>query len=77
LHQTLIVTMAHWLKPVKLAPGVEGAFLIVLTFTLSFGVFEAVRRIAVLRPLFGLGRLTSQTSAYAAQVPAAAAIHGQ
>jgi surface polysaccharide O-acyltransferase-like enzyme len=73
LHQTLIVTMAHWLKPVKLAPGIEGVFLIVLTFAISFGVFEAVRRIAVLRPLFGLGRTTSQTSAYAAQVPAAAA----
>ena len=77
LHQTLIVTMAHWLKPAKLAPGVEGAILIVLTFALSFGVFEVVRRIAVLRPLFGLGRLTSQTSAYAAQAPATAAIHGR
>nr|WP_315250293.1 acyltransferase family protein [uncultured Duganella sp.] len=73
LHQTLIVTMAHWLKPVKLAPGIEGVFLVVLTFGISFSVFEVVRRIAVLRPLFGLGPLTSQTSAYAAQVPAAAA----
>jgi len=73
LHQTLIVSMAHWLKPVKLAPGTEGAVLVVLTFAISFGVFEAVRRVAVLRPLFGLGRTTSQTSAYAPQVPAAAA----
>lgn len=73
LHQTLIVAMAHWLKPVKLAPTVEGVFLVVLTFGVSFGVFEAVRRIAILRPLFGLGPLTSQTSAYAARVPAAAA----
>ncbi|MBV7537708.1 acyltransferase family protein [Duganella sp. sic0402] len=73
LHQTLIVTMAHWLKPVKLAPTIEGVFLVVLTFGISFGVFEAARRIAVLRPLFGLGPLTSQTSAYAAQAPAAAA----
>jgi surface polysaccharide O-acyltransferase-like enzyme len=73
LHQTLIVTMAHWLKPVKLAPTIEGVFLVVLTFGISFGVFEVVRRIAVLRPLFGLGPLTSQTSAYAVQAPAAAA----
>jgi glucan biosynthesis protein C len=57
LHQTLIVSMAHWLKPVKLAPGTEGAILIVLTFGISFGVFEIVRRVAVLRPLFGLGRI--------------------
>ncbi|NGZ87252.1 acyltransferase family protein [Duganella aceris] len=73
LHQTLIVSMAHWLKPLKLAPGTEGALLIVLTFSISFGVFEVVRRVAVLRPLFGLGRITSQTSAYVAQAPAAAA----
>jgi surface polysaccharide O-acyltransferase-like enzyme len=56
LHQTLIVGMAHTLKPVKMAPGVEGAVLIVLTFVLSFGIFEVVRRVAVLRPLFGLGK---------------------
>jgi surface polysaccharide O-acyltransferase-like enzyme len=74
LHQTLIVTMAHWMKPIKLAPTIEGVFLIVLTFAISFGVFEVVRRIAVLRPLFGLGPLTSQTSAYAAQAPAATAM---
>jgi surface polysaccharide O-acyltransferase-like enzyme len=77
LHQTLIVSMAHWLKPLKLAPGTEGALLIVLTFAISFGVFEVVRRVAVLRPLFGLGRITSQTSAYVAQAPAAVAIHGR
>jgi hypothetical protein len=76
LHQTLIVSMAHWMKPIKLAPAIEGVFLIVLTFGISFGVFEVVRRIAVLRPLFGLAALTSQTSAYAAQVPAAAASDG-
>jgi surface polysaccharide O-acyltransferase-like enzyme len=56
LHQTLIVVMAHWMKPINLAPGIEGVFLIVLTFTISFGVFELVRRVGVLRPLFGLGR---------------------
>ena len=76
LHQTLIVSMAHWLKPVQLAPATEGLILLVLTFTLSFGGFELVRRIALLRPLFGLAALTSQTSAYAGQAPAAAASGG-
>jgi peptidoglycan/LPS O-acetylase OafA/YrhL len=61
LHQTLIVTMAHWLKPVKLAPAVEGVVLVTLTLTISFGVFELVRRVAVLRPLFGLGRQRAPT----------------
>ena len=56
LHQTLIVTMAHSFKPLKLAPVTEGLILVVLTFCISFGVFEVVRRIGVLRPLFGLGR---------------------
>jgi len=55
VHQTLIVVMAHAFKPVRLATGVEALMLIALTVTSSFGIYEAVRRIAVLRPLFGLG----------------------
>ena len=54
LHQTLIVSIAHLIKPADVAPAVEGLVLIVLTLTISFGVFEVVRRVAVLRPLFGL-----------------------
>ncbi|NNG22159.1 acyltransferase family protein [Telluria aromaticivorans] len=54
VHQTLIVTMAHSLQPMRLAPGVEAVVLVVLTLTLSFGVFELVRRVRLLRPLFGL-----------------------
>jgi len=60
LHQTLIVTMAHSFKPLKLAPVTEGVILVVLTFCISFGVFEVVRRVGVLRPLFGLGRRPAQ-----------------
>jgi surface polysaccharide O-acyltransferase-like enzyme len=56
LHQTLIVTMAHWLKPVGLAPFTEGMVLVILTLALSFAGFEIVRRVALLRPFFGLGR---------------------
>jgi surface polysaccharide O-acyltransferase-like enzyme len=55
VHQTLIVSMAHALKPVRLAPGIESILLIVLTLTFSFAIFELVRRCAPLRPLFGLG----------------------
>jgi surface polysaccharide O-acyltransferase-like enzyme len=83
LHQTLIVTMAHWLKPIHLAPAVEGAVLVILTLTISFGVFELVRRVTALRPLFGLGKprsndYTSGTApaiaqAVNAQLPAGAA----
>jgi glucan biosynthesis protein C len=57
LHQTLIVSMAHLMKPAGMPPVLEGAVLVILTFCISFGVFEAVRRVPVLRPLFGLGKL--------------------
>ncbi|MDB5961865.1 MAG: hypothetical protein JWP59_3159 [Massilia sp.] len=57
VHQTLIVVMAHYLKPVRLSAGVEGVVLVVLTLCGSFAVVEGVRRVGVLRPLFGLGRV--------------------
>jgi hypothetical protein len=57
VHQTLIVTLAHALKVVHRAPGIEAVQLVVLTLCLSFGVFEVVRRSALLRPLFGLAPL--------------------
>jgi glucans biosynthesis protein C len=55
-HQTLIVIMAHWMKPANLHPAVEGFILMVLTLCFSFGLYEAVRRVRVLRPFFGLGK---------------------
>jgi hypothetical protein len=54
LHQTFIVVFAYVLKPAALAPGIEAMVLIVLTMTCSFAVFEIVRRVSVLQPLFGL-----------------------
>ncbi|MCC2955733.1 acyltransferase family protein [Massilia sp. IC2-477] len=54
LHQTLIVTMAHAMQPLRIGPGLEAVLLVLLTLTLSFGIFEVVRRVALLRPLFGL-----------------------
>ena len=56
LHQTLIVSIAHLIKPAKVAPVPESMILIILTLTISFGVFELVRRVSFLRPLLGLGR---------------------
>jgi glucan biosynthesis protein C len=56
VHQTLIVSMAHALKPVRFAPGIEGILLVVLTLTISFAIFEVVRRCPPLQPLFGLGK---------------------
>lgn len=66
LHQTLIVSIAHLLKPAKIAPAPEGLILIVLTLTISFGVFELVRRVEFLRPFFGLGPRRGATPVLAA-----------
>ena len=54
LHQTVIVVLAHGLKPLALAPAVEGPLLVAATFAACFAGFELVRRVRWLRPLFGL-----------------------
>ena len=54
LHQTVIVVLAHYLKPLQIPPALEGPLLIVATFALCLLGFELIRRITWLRPLFGL-----------------------
>lgn len=56
LHQTVIVALAHMAKPLALPPLLEGPLLVVLTFAACFGGYELIRRVPVLRPLFGLRR---------------------
>ncbi|MGZ3182856.1 MAG: acyltransferase family protein [Telluria sp.] len=58
LHQTLIVAMAHYAKPLQLPPAVEGPLLVIATFALCFAGYEIVRRVPLLRPLFGLAPVT-------------------
>jgi glucans biosynthesis protein C len=54
LHQTVIVVCAHALKPSHLQPGVEGMLLVLVTGAASFLGYEVIRRVRLLRPLFGL-----------------------
>ncbi|BDT60064.1 acyltransferase [Massilia varians] len=70
LHQTLIVVLAHAMQPLRIAPGLEAILLIVLTLTLSFGAFELIRRVSLLRPLFGLAPRTLGTAPAAEPAPA-------
>ncbi|GAA5074456.1 acyltransferase family protein [Lysobacter panacisoli] len=70
LHQTIIVVLAHNLQPLGLRPPVEGPLLVLATLALCFGVFEVVRRVAWLRPLFGLGPRETQVPARALVDPA-------
>jgi glucans biosynthesis protein C len=56
LHQTLIIAIAWQLRPLGLAPMVEGPVLVLGTLACCFVGYELVRRVALLRPLFGLKR---------------------
>lgn len=54
VHQTAIVLLAHFMKPLGLRPLVEGPLLIAGTAVTCVASFELVRRIGWMRPLFGL-----------------------
>lgn len=54
IHQTFIVVAGHHLAKVGLPQGLEAAILIAGTFACCFVTYEIVRRVALLRPLFGL-----------------------
>lgn len=56
LHQTVIVVAAYNLRPLAIPPLTEGLLLATLTYAACFAGYEVVRRIGVLRPLFGLKR---------------------
>jgi glucan biosynthesis protein C len=56
LHQTVIVVVAHHLKPLAIPPVVEGPLLVAITFAACFAGYEGIRRLRWLRPLFGLKR---------------------
>jgi surface polysaccharide O-acyltransferase-like enzyme len=55
LHQTLIIVFSQLIKPAQHGPVLEAVLLVVMTLSASFGIFEVVRRVPLLRPLFGLG----------------------
>ncbi|MCF7220313.1 acyltransferase [Marilutibacter chinensis] len=65
LHQTVIVVLAHNLQPLAIPPLLEGPLLVLATFAICLGGYELIRRIPLLRPLFGLKR-----KAHATPVPA-------
>lgn len=56
LHQTVTVVIAHHLKPLSIPPVAEGLLLVAITFAACFAGYEVIRRVGLLRPLFGLKR---------------------
>ena len=54
LHQTVIVVVAYSLKPSQLNPTIEAFVLVMVTVATCLLGYEGIRRIPLLRPLFGL-----------------------
>ncbi len=54
LHQSFIVVLAFLLSPLQFGPVFEPLTIIVGTFTGCFVSYEIIRRVTILRPLFGL-----------------------
>jgi hypothetical protein len=61
LHQSLIILFAYWLLPLRLHPMLEAACVLVLTVAGCWSTTALVRRVAWLRPLFGLKRRPRET----------------
>jgi surface polysaccharide O-acyltransferase-like enzyme len=53
-HQTLLVLAVWLIRPYRLPAAIEVAVLIAVTFGGSLAIYEAVRRIPPIRPLWGL-----------------------
>jgi glucans biosynthesis protein C len=54
LHQTILIVASQLLLGLHWRPVVEAPVLIVLTLCLSYFGYEAVRRVGILRPWFGM-----------------------
>jgi glucan biosynthesis protein C len=54
VHQTAIIAFSQWLKPFALPVAAEAPILVALTALTCLLCYEIVRRVRVLRPLFGL-----------------------
>ncbi len=54
VHQTLILLLAFYIGPMSLGPMLEPIVIIAATFGGCLAIYESVRHVPVLRPLFGL-----------------------
>ncbi|WP_332773479.1 acyltransferase family protein [Phenylobacterium sp.] len=59
VHQTFIVVAGHYLARLGLNQALEAAILVAGTFAACFATYELVRRVNLLRPLFGLKPLVA------------------
>jgi peptidoglycan/LPS O-acetylase OafA/YrhL len=71
LHQSVIVVLSQWLKPLGLPWGLEALLLIVLTFAICAAAYLALRRVPGLALLLGIQRGARRGDAPQAARPAA------
>lgn len=69
LHQTLIIVLAMALRPLALAPALEGPLLAVATLVAAVALYALIRRIGWLRPWFGLAREGRRTAGHPPAAP--------
>lgn len=72
LHQTLIILLAHGLRPAALMPALEAPVLVLGTVVISLAIFEALRRwrwLGFVRPLMGLKRRGLRSGVTTAALP--------
>jgi glucan biosynthesis protein C len=53
-HQTILVVAVWFIRPLNLPAGVEALSLAVITIAGSLAIYEVVRRVAIVRPIWGL-----------------------
>lgn len=70
-HQTILVAAVWVVRPLNLPAVVEAPLLVATTIGGCFAVYEAVRRVNVLRPLWGLKPLPRRSAAAPRPYPAA------
>lgn len=61
-HQTLLVIALWWIRPADLPVWVEAPILVAFTLGGSLIVYEAVRRVPLLRPIWGLRPLPGRST---------------
>jgi glucan biosynthesis protein C len=69
LHQSLIIVLAFWLSAWHLGPIIEPILIIVGTMMGCILSYEIIRRIAFLRPLFGLKWTSANTVTLTEKIP--------
>jgi glucans biosynthesis protein C len=62
LHQTMTILLSQLLLPYGLRPSLEAPVLVAGTFMLSLAGYESLRRVTLLRPLFGLPMMAREAN---------------